>query len=87
MAEGYCAHVFFVFVGLALLYGEVTELHGPYALILLIITFTALILVAIREVRRRQKDRLAAAAGTPNREAFRSVSGLNPPPAESRAEV
>ncbi len=30
--EVFCAHVFFVFVGLALLYGEVTELHGPYAL-------------------------------------------------------
>ena len=56
--EVFCAHVFFVFVGLALLYGEVTELHGPYALILLTITFTALILVAIREVRRKQKARL-----------------------------
>jgi hypothetical protein len=85
--EVFCAHVFFVFVGLALLYGEVTELHGPYALVLLIITFTALILVAIREVRRKQRDRLSAAARTPNRESFRSVSGLNPPPAESRAEV
>ena len=53
--EVFCAHVFFVFVGLALLYGEVTELHGRYAFILLIITFSALILVAVREVRRKQK--------------------------------
>jgi hypothetical protein len=30
--EVFCAHVFFVFVGLALLYGEVTELHGRYAI-------------------------------------------------------
>jgi len=44
-----------VFVGLALLYGEVTELHGRYAIILLGITFTGLILVAVREVRRKQK--------------------------------
>ena len=74
-------------MGLALLYGEVTELHGRYALILLIITFSALILVAIREVRRKQKARLSPPAGTANREPFRPVSGLNPPPAESRAEV
>jgi hypothetical protein len=85
--EVFCAHVFFVFVGLALLYGEVTELHGRYALILLIITFSALILVAIREVRRKQKARLSPPAATANREPFRPVSGLNPPPAESRAEV
>jgi hypothetical protein len=85
--EVFCAHVFFVFVGLALLYGEVTELHGRYALILLIITFSALILVAIREVRRKQKARLSPTAGTANRESFRPVSGLNHPPAESRAEV
>ncbi len=55
--EVFCAHLFFVFVGLALLYGEVTELHGRYAVILLAITFSALILVATREVRRKQKLR------------------------------
>ena len=55
--EVFCAHLFFVFVGLALLYGEVTELHGPYALLLLGITFGALMLVATREVRRKQKVR------------------------------
>ena len=85
--EVFCAHLFFVFVGLALLYGEVTELHGPYALILLTITFTALILVAIREVRRKQKARLSPPVGATAKESFRPVSGLNPPPAESRAEV
>jgi hypothetical protein len=85
--EVFCAHVFFVFVGLALLYGEVTELHGRYALSLLIITFSALILVAIREVRRKQKARLSPPGPTANREPFRPVSGLNPPSAERRAEV
>ena len=65
--EVFCAHLFFVFVGLALLYGEVTELHGPYAVILLAITFGALILVAGREVRRKQKLRrpLPPAGGMP----------------------
>jgi fucose 4-O-acetylase-like acetyltransferase len=84
--EVFCAHVFFVFVGLALLYGEVTELHGPYALILLIITFTALILVAIREVRRKQKARVAAHAGA-SISVLRQDAGDPFRPAESRAEV
>ncbi len=57
--EVFCAHLFFVFVGLALLYGEVTELHGPYAIMLLAITFTGLILVAVREVRRKRKAKLS----------------------------
>jgi len=91
--EVFCAHLFFVFVGLALLYGEMTELHGPYAIVLLTITFTALILVAIREVRRKRKARQATPAGEANRvlrqdvsDSFHPVPGLNPPPAESRAE-
>ena len=48
--EVFCAHVFFVFFGLALLYGEVTQLHGYVAIGLLVFTFTGLILVALREV-------------------------------------
>jgi hypothetical protein len=84
--EVFCAHLFFVFVGLALLYGEVTELHGPYALVLLILTFSGLILVAIREVRRKQKDRLARTAQGGAKEHVR-VSPLNPPPTERRVEV
>ena len=91
--EVFCAHVFFVFVGLALLYGEMNELHGPYAIVLLTITFTALILVAIREVRRKRKDRQSTPAGEANRilrqdvaESFHPVPSLNPPQAESGAE-
>jgi hypothetical protein len=82
--EVFCAHVFFVFVGLALLYGEVTELHGPYALALLVITFSGLILVAIREVRRKQRDRAIAKRDSVS-EPVRMP--LNPPPAERRAEA
>ena len=91
--EVFCAHIFFVFVGLALLYGEVTELHGRYAFILLTITFTALILVAVREVRRKRKARQSSPTAGASwvlkqdaAESFRPVSGLNPPTAESRAE-
>jgi len=91
--EVFCAHVFFVFVGLALLYGEVTELHGRYAIILLAITFTALILVAVREVRRKQKLRHSSPTAGANlvmrqdaTESFCPVPALNPSPAESRAK-
>lgn len=53
----FCAHVFFVFVGLALLYGDAGQLHGIAAIALLVVTFLALILVAANEVRKRRADR------------------------------
>ncbi len=53
----FCAHVFFVFVGLALLYGEVEELHGITAIALLTATFLALILVAANEVKKQRANR------------------------------
>jgi hypothetical protein len=81
--EVFCAHLFFVFVGLALLYGEMSELHGRYAISLLIVTFAGLMLVAIREVRRKQKARRAE----PQVESFRSVSALTPAAAESSVEA
>ncbi|MFZ0663658.1 MAG: OpgC domain-containing protein [Acidobacteriaceae bacterium] len=49
----FCAHLFFVFVGLALLYGEVEQLHGWTAVILLVVTFASLMFVAVREVKKR----------------------------------
>ena len=52
--EVFCAHIVFVFVGLALLYGEITQLHGLSALGILVFTFAGLILVALREVRRKR---------------------------------
>jgi len=57
----FCAHVLFVFVGLALLYGDTGEelerVHGITAIALLVGTFTALILVAAHEVRKRHAGR------------------------------
>ncbi len=58
----FCAHIFFVFVGLALLYGDfnadgLDQLHGITAIILLAVTFTALILVAMDEVRKKHNRR------------------------------
>ncbi len=55
--EVFCAHIVFVFVGLALLYGEVSQLHGIYAAGLVAFTFTGLILVALREIRRKQQEK------------------------------
>jgi hypothetical protein len=63
----FCAHLFFVFVGLALLYQDVgqdegepiEQLHGATAITLLVVTFAALFLVAANEVRKRRADRAA----------------------------
>ena len=51
--EVFCAHIVFVFVGLALLYGEISQLHGLAALGILVFTFAGLMLVALREIRRK----------------------------------
>jgi hypothetical protein len=59
--EVFCAHLLFVFVGLALLYGEVPQLHGVYALSLLIATFIGLLYVAQRQVRRKHEEKARAA--------------------------
>jgi hypothetical protein len=63
----FCAHLFFVFVGLALLYQDVgqdegepiEQLHGATAITLLVVTFAALFLVAANEVRKRRAERAA----------------------------
>ncbi len=61
----FCAHIFFVFGGLALLYGDfnadgLDQLHGLPAILLLAITFTALILVAADEVKKKRARKLEA---------------------------
>jgi hypothetical protein len=61
----FCAHLFFVFVGLALLYGEVEQLHGWTAVILIAVTLVSLIFVAAREVRKRHKKKTQAKANEP----------------------
>jgi hypothetical protein len=61
----FCTHIFFVFVGLALLVRDVNEdvgapleqLHGITAILLLAVTFTTLILVAAHHVRQRRRKR------------------------------
>jgi hypothetical protein len=52
--EVFCAHVFFVFGGLALLYGQVDQLHGYHAVLLVLVTLTGMLLVAIREANRQR---------------------------------
>ncbi len=56
----FCAHVFFVFAGLALLYGDVPQLHGARAYGMLMLTFSGLMLVAMREARLRREAHAAA---------------------------
>ncbi len=61
----FCAHLFFVFVGLALLYGDIQELGWPTAIILTAVTFLALFWVAAREVRKRRRAKEARTAAAP----------------------
>jgi hypothetical protein len=70
----FCAHIFFVFVGLALLYGDidsdgVDQLHGPLAIALVAVTFTALLLVASDEVRKKHRGNGDGRKKGPNRSA------------------
>jgi hypothetical protein len=51
----FCAHLAFVFVGLALLYGTVSQLRGFDAIGLVASTFVGLIFVAVRELRRKRR--------------------------------
>jgi hypothetical protein len=53
----FCAHVFFVFIGLGLLYGEMEQLQGVTAIALVVVTFAALILVALNEIRKKRLER------------------------------
>jgi hypothetical protein len=46
----------FVFVGLALLYGTVRQLHGFDAIGLVASTFVGLIFVALRELRLKRQE-------------------------------
>ena len=71
--EVFFAHIIFVFIGLALLYGEVTELEGYPAALLVTVTLSGMTLVAVREVRR-QKEKLHAKPKAPQN---------MPPPAAS----
>jgi hypothetical protein len=47
----FCAHLAFVFVGLALLYGTVNQLHGFHVVGLVALTFVSLIFVALHTIR------------------------------------
>jgi len=51
--EVFCAQIVFVFIALALLYGEYTQLNGRYAAVVLTLTFAGLILIALREIHRK----------------------------------
>jgi hypothetical protein len=65
----FCAHLAFVFVGLALLYGTVSQLHGFDAVGLVALTFVGLIFVALRKTRCERQEQ------TPNNPELK----INPP--------
>jgi hypothetical protein len=53
----FCAHLAFVFVGLALLYGTVSQLHGFDAVGLVALTFVGLLFVALHKMRCERLER------------------------------
>ena len=61
----FCAHLLFVFAGLALLYGEMEHLTGITAILLLAVTFVSLFLVAANEVRKKRRAKRDAAWNPP----------------------
>jgi hypothetical protein len=61
----FCAHLLFVFAGLALLYGEMEQLTGITAILLLAVTFVSLFLVAANEVRKKRRAKQDAAKKPP----------------------
>ncbi len=60
--EVFCAHIVFVFLGLALLYNDVSELHGAVAILALTVTFGGLFLMAQWLVRQRRAAKQAGQA-------------------------
>lgn len=59
----FCAHLFFVFTGLALLTGDQIHLHGLDAIVLIAITYPTLTAFAYwLETRKRRKDKRAHGA-------------------------
>jgi hypothetical protein len=66
----FCTHIVFVFVGLAFMVrdvgqdtGDIEELHGLPAIVLLVVTFIALFLVAAHRVRKRRLEKGKRFAG------------------------
>ena len=53
----FCAHLLFVFGGLALLYGEMEQLTGITAILLLAVTFISLFLVAANEANKKRREK------------------------------
>jgi hypothetical protein len=53
----FCAHLLFVFGGLAMLYGEMEQLTGITAVLLLAVTFISLFLVAANEVSKKRREK------------------------------
>ena len=63
--EVFCAHIVFVFLALALLYNDMSELHGAVAILVLTTTFAGLFLLASQLVKRRRAARQARRPGAP----------------------
>ena len=80
--EVFCAHLVFVFLALALVYNDMTELHGATAVLALAVTFAGLFLMASLLVKRRSAAR---GAGLPGSGSADPAEGLGGAPGENQA--
>ena len=62
----FCAHLLFVFGGLAMLVGEMEQLTGITAIALLVVTFVSLFLVAANEVRKKRREKATKKPSAPD---------------------
>ncbi len=76
--EVFCAHIVFVFLALALLYNDMSELHGAVAVLVLAATFASLFVMARWIVQQRRTARQASAQ---RKQACRSRQRKPPRPA------
>lgn len=87
----FCAHLFFVFTGLALLAGDRIHLRGPKAIVLVAVTYPALIAIAYwLQARKRRAARAsraqAPAPGAPAIPPLVESAGIAPSEEAARSE-
>lgn len=87
--EVFCAHLVFVFLALALLYNDVTELHGATAALSLLVTFVGLFVMASLLVKRRAEARASRRSPPNPPDAVEGLGGvpvdLEPPSLQRRS--
>jgi hypothetical protein len=75
----FCAHLFFVFAGLALLYGDMKQLGWRTAVALTGVTFIALFFVALREVTKKRAKKTGKPGSSSPSAAMETAEAIREP--------